>query len=63
MCLVSLAARDGVPSQYEAALHENGLRDLGRTRYDGKDPMRLARVVEKARARYTDVVILLSTVQ
>jgi hypothetical protein len=59
----SLASLDGVRDAYVARLLESGLRDLGATRIAGMDGARLERVIEKARARYTDIVMSLNTRQ
>jgi hypothetical protein len=61
--LATLARQDGLRDEYVAALLENGLRDLGQTRFVGMDPGRLDRVIEKARARYTELVMSLNTEQ
>jgi hypothetical protein len=61
--LASLAAQDGLRDQYVAALLESGLRDLGATRFVGMDPARLDRIIEKSRARYTELVMSLNTQQ
>jgi hypothetical protein len=61
--LASLAEHDGLRDQYVAALLENGLRDLGQTRFVGMNAIRLERIVEKARARYTEIVMSLNTEQ
>lgn len=61
--LASLAAEDGLRDQYVAALLENGLRDLGATRFVGMEATRLDRIIEKSRARYTELVMSLNTRQ
>lgn len=61
--LASLAQLDGVRDQYVANLLESGLRDLGQTRVVGMESARLDRMIEKARARYTDIVMSLNTEQ
>lgn len=61
--LANIAAQDGVRDQYVASLLENGLRDLGQTRFVGMNRSRLERVIEKARARYTDIVMSLNAAQ
>jgi hypothetical protein len=61
--LAALAGQDGLRDEYVAALLENGLRDLGQTRFVGMNTVRLDRVIEKARARYTEIVMSLNTGQ
>lgn len=61
--IAALAELDGVRDQYVANLLESGLRDLGKTRFVGMETARLDRVIEKARARYTDIVMSLNTEQ
>lgn len=61
--LASLAGADGLRDKYVAGLLESGLRDLGATRFGGMDQTRPDRIVEKARARYTELVMSLNTRQ
>lgn len=61
--LASLAGHDGLRDQYVATLLESGLRDLGNTRFAGMASERRDVVIEKARARYTDIVMSLNARQ
>ena len=61
--LASLSGEEGRRDEYVARLLESGLRDLGATRVAGLDGAHLDRLIEKARARYTDIVMSLNTVQ
>ena len=61
--LASLAGQDGVRDHYVATLLESGLRDLGTTRFGGMTSARRDIVIEKARARYTDIVMSLNAQQ
>ena len=61
--LAGLAAQDGLRDQYVATLLESGLRDLGNTRFAGMASARRDVVIEKARARYTNIVMSLNTKQ
>jgi hypothetical protein len=61
--LAALAGEAGQRDAFVAGLLESGLRDLGATRVTGADPAIQARIVEKARARYTDIVMSLNTQQ
>jgi hypothetical protein len=61
--LAGLAAQDGLRDQYVAVLLESGLRDLGNTRFAGMASARRDVIIEKARARYTDIVMSLNAKQ
>jgi hypothetical protein len=61
--LAGLAGQDGLRDRYVATLLESGLRDLGNTRFAGMSSARRDVVIEKARARYTDIVMSLNARQ
>lgn len=55
--MASVAGREGVREQYLKTVLEAGLRDLENTNYWSVPAERRAAFIEKARARYTDIIM------